>query len=122
MHAGIDNHKVPDCLELIFQQLSRTKKNYLTQDEFKRAKEFYLGQLSLALEDTMEYMLWMGESVSCLDKVYSLEQIIKEVNMVSLEQVKEVASQIFAQKIINLALIGPLAKSEKQIRSRLNLG
>jgi len=122
VHAGIDNRKVPDCLELIFKELGKTKKSLVTKDEFKRAKEFYLGQLSLALEDTMEYMLWMGESVACLDKVYSLEQIIKEVSRVSLLDVRAVARQIFKNEIINLALIGPLAKSEKQIYGKLNLG
>ena len=122
VHAGIDNCKVLDCLGLIFQELGRTNKTLVTRDEFRRAKEFFLGQLSLALEDTMEYMLWMGESVACLDKVYSLEQIIKEVKKVCAEDVRAVARQIFKNNIINLALIGPLAKSEKQIYSKLNLG
>ncbi|MDO8488803.1 MAG: pitrilysin family protein, partial [Candidatus Omnitrophota bacterium] len=122
VHAGIDNRKVPDCLGLIFQELGKTKKFLVAKDEFRRAKEFYLGQLSLALEDTMEYMLWMGESIACLDKVYSLEQIIKEVNAVCLEDVGVVARDIFKHEIINLALIGPLDKSEKQIYGKLNLG
>lgn len=122
VHAGIDNCKVLDCLGLIFQELGKIKKYLVTKDEFKRAKEFYLGQLSLALEDTMEYMLWMGESVACLDRVYSLEQIIKEVNNVSPLQVRTVARQIFEDKSINLALIGPLEKSEKQIYEKINLG
>ena len=122
VHAGIDNHKVQDCLGLIFTELGKTKKTLVTKDEFGRAKEFYLGQLSLALEDTMEYMVWMGESVSCLDKVYSLEQIIKEVNKLNLEDVRTVAKIIFSDKIINLALIGPLEKSQKNIYAKLNLG
>jgi len=122
VHAGIDNHKVQDCLGLIFQELSKTGRSLVAKDELKRAKEFYLGQLSLALEDTMEYMLWMGESVSCLDKVYSLEQIIKEVNKVSPEDIRAVARQIFRNEIINLALIGPLEKNQKQIYSKLALG
>jgi predicted Zn-dependent peptidase len=122
VHAGIDNRKVPDCLELVFQGLGRTKKSLVTADEFKRAKEFYLGQLSLALEDTMEYMLWMGESIACLDRVYSLEQIVKEVNRVSVEDIRLVARQIFKPEIINLALIGPLGQNEKQIYGKLNLG
>jgi len=121
VHAGIDNLKVQDCLGLILQELGKTKKTLVTKDEFKRAKEFYQGQLSLALEDTMEYMLWMGESIACLDKVYSLDQIIKEVNRVCLEDVRLVARQIFRQEIINLALIGPLGKDEKQIYHKLNL-
>jgi predicted Zn-dependent peptidase len=122
VHAGIDNRKVGDCLSLIFQELGKVRKTMVTKDEFKRAKEFYLGQLSLALEDTMEYMLWTGESIACLDKVYTLEQVIKEVNKVSMEDVRKVAAGIFDNKKINLALIGPLDKSQNDIYAKLNLG
>ncbi len=122
VHAGIDNRKVEDCLSLILQELAKVPKTLIGKDEFKRAKEFCLGQLSLALEDTMEYMLWMGESVACLDKVYTLEQIIKEVNKVSREDVRKVAGEIFQNQEINLALIGPLEKSEQNIYLKLNLG
>jgi len=122
VHAGIDNRKVQDCLGLIFQELSKVSKTIAGKDEFGRAKEFYSGQLSLALEDTLEYMLWMGESVACLDKAYTLEQIIKEVNKVNIEDIREVAAKIFNNQRINLALIGPLEKSEKNIYAKLNLG
>jgi len=122
VHAGIDNRKVADCLQLIFKELGKTRKSLVSEDEFKRAKDFYVGQLSLALEDTMEYMLWMGESIACLDKVYSLEQVVKELNQVRRQDCLEVAKQIFKDEIINLALIGPLEKSEKQLYGKLNLG
>jgi predicted Zn-dependent peptidase len=122
VHAGIDNHKVAPCLELIFKELGKVKNKLVAVDEFKRAKEFYLGQLMLALEDTMEYMLWMGESMACLDKVYTLEDVIKEVNKVNIEDLRLVARQIFKREKINLALIGPLEKDKKKIYSKLNLG
>lgn len=122
VHAGIDNRKVEDCLSVIFQELGKVRKTLMRKDEFKRAKEFCLGQLSLALEDTMEYMLWMGESVACLDKAYTLEQVIKEVNKVSMEDVRKVARSIFDNRKINLALIGPLGQSEQNIYAKLNLG
>jgi predicted Zn-dependent peptidase len=122
VHAGIDNRKVVPCLELIFKELGKIKNKLVTADEFKRAKEFYLGQLMLALEDTMEYMLWMGESMACLDKVYTLKEVIKEVNKVDIEDLRKVAQQIFKHEKINLALIGPLEKEKKMIYAKLNLG
>jgi predicted Zn-dependent peptidase len=94
----------------------------VTFDEFKRAKEFYLGQLMLALEDTMEYMLWMGESMACLDKVHTLEEVVKEVNKVNIEELHQVGQQVFKREKINLALIGPLEKEKKSIYAKLNLG
>jgi len=122
VHAGIDNHKVVPCLELIFKELGKIKNNPVSIDELKRAKEFYLGQLMLALEDTMEYMLWMGESMACLDKVYTLEEVVKEANKTSIEDLQKVAQQVFKREKINLALIGPLEKEKKRIFARLNLG
>ncbi len=122
VHAGIDNHKVVPCLELIFKELAKIKNKLVTVDEFRRAKEFYLGQLMLALEDTMEYMLWMGESMACLDKIYTLKDVIEEVNNVRIEDLRKVAQQIFKREKINLALIGPIEKEKKRIYSKLNLG
>ncbi|MCG2714231.1 MAG: insulinase family protein [Candidatus Omnitrophica bacterium] len=122
VHAGIDNAKILPCLELIFQELGKTKKKLVNVDEFKRAKEFYLGQLMLALEDTMEYMLWMGESTACLDKVYTLQDVINEVGKVNIEDLRQVAGQIFKQERINLALIGKTGKEQKNIYAKLNLG
>ena len=122
VHAGIDNAKILPCLELIFQELGKTKKKLVNVDEFKRAKEFYLGQLMLALEDTMEYMLWMGESTACLDKVYTLQNVINEVGKVNIEDLRQVAGQIFKQERINLALIGKIGKEQKNIYAKLNLG
>jgi len=121
IHAGIDNRKVGDCLQLIFKELAKTRKSLISKGEFKRAKDFYLGQLSLALEDTLEYMLWMGESMACLDKVYSLEEVIKELKRVSCQDCQEVARRIFREEAVNLALIGPLEKQEKEIYRKLSL-
>jgi len=121
VHAGIDNRKVGDCLELIFKELGKVKKSHVSKDEFKRAKEFYLGQLMLTLEDTMEHMLWIGETCACLDKVYLLPDIIREVNQVTPEDLKQAAELIFKEEKINLALIGPLNKEKKEIYQRLKI-
>jgi predicted Zn-dependent peptidase len=121
VHAGIDNRKVPECLDLILRELGKVKKSLVSEGEFRRAKEFYLGQLSLAREDTMEDMLWMGESVSCLDKVFSFSQVAQAVKNISRGDLRLLACRIFKTGLLNLALIGPLAKDEKTIYRRLTL-
>lgn len=121
VHAGIDNRKVIDALQLILKELKDIKLNLVDKDEFKRAKEFYLGQLMLALEDTLDHMLWIGESMAALDRTYSLLDIIKEVNEVDREDVRMLAKQIFKRENLNIALIGPLKDSQKQIHSQLQM-
>lgn len=121
VHAGIDNRKVPEALKLILKELQKCKHQQVKTDEFRRAKEFYMGQLMLALEDTLDHMLWIGETTATLDKTYSLDDIIKEVNRVKREDVEQVGERIFKKENLNLALIGPLRKSEDKIRSELGI-
>ena len=121
VHAGIDNHKVAEAIKLILQELSMAKDKLVSLDEFKRAKEFYLGQLLLALEDTLDHMLWIGESTVTLDRTFTLPEIIKEVNKIKREDIREVARYIFKEKSLNLALIGPLKDKKQEISSYLHI-
>ncbi len=121
VHAGIDNRKVKDAIKLILKELKKVKDKLITTAEFKRAKDFYLGQLMLALEDTFDHMLWIGESTATLDKVYSLKDIINEVQKIKQQDIQQVAKYIFQEKKLNLALISPLKDSEQVIYDQLCL-
>ncbi len=121
VHAGIDNHKVNAAIEVIFKELEKVKHRLVSVGEFKRAKEFYLGQLALALEDTMDHMLWIGESTVSLDKTHSLNQIIKEAGKIKREDLRCVAQGIFKKENINLALIGPLEDKRDAIFNQLHI-
>ncbi len=120
VHAGVDNNKVTQALKLIFTQLRRAKAETVSLSEFTRAKDFFLGQLMLALEDSMDRMLWIGESTTSLDKTYSLKEVIREVNKVKINELREAAKLIFKKENLNLALIGPLKASEEHIKKEID--
>jgi len=121
VHAGIDNQKINAAVDLILKELKKIKKELISQDEFRRAKEFYLGQLLLSLEDTLDHMLWIGESTATLDRVYSYKDILKEINRLSRQDIKNVAQYLFKEEKLNLALIGPLEDKSEEIFSQLKL-
>lgn len=121
VHAGIDNRKVRESVILILKELNKTKKELVSEGELKRAKEFYSGQLTLMLEDTLDEMLWIGESASALDRAYSLDEIIKQIKKVKLGDLLEVSRRIFKEENINLALIGPLDDQRDKIKNALVL-
>ncbi|MFA4889227.1 MAG: pitrilysin family protein [Candidatus Omnitrophota bacterium] len=121
VHAGIDNRKVEQTISVILKELEIAKAGLVGMDEFRRAKEFYLGQLSLALEDTLDHMLWLGESMLMQDRTLSLKDLIRQVNKVTRFDLREAARQIFRQEKINLSLIGPLQAREQNIIQELRL-
>lgn len=107
IHAGMDNKKVYKGIEVILKELNKLKKDFVKKDELKRAKEYFLGQLSLALEDTLDHMFWIGEATVTLNKIYSIEEVKRGIEEVSLEDLMELARNLFNQNSLNLALIGP---------------
>ncbi|RJO64682.1 MAG: insulinase family protein [Candidatus Omnitrophota bacterium] len=115
VHAGIDTSKLKEAVSVILSELHKIKLAQVKASELKRAKDFYLGQLELALEDTLDRMLWIGESVITQDKVYTLEEIIKEIRYIKANDVREAARFIFREEKLNLAVIGPVKESREDL-------
>ena len=109
INAGVDNKKLARSVEIIMKELKRIKKTRVKNDEFQRAKDFYKGQLSMALEDTMTRMLWVGEKLITNDINYNIDEVIDSVNLVTLDMVMELARRIFRENNMNVAIVGPLA-------------
>ena len=114
IRAGVDNHKIVEAVELILKVLEKIAKNGVTDDELKRAKDYYTGQFQLALEDTQDYMLWIGETLISNDMVRTLEDVLKKIRQVTTVDIKRVARTILPLQKMNLAVVGPLNEAQNK--------
>ncbi|MFC1631973.1 M16 family metallopeptidase [Candidatus Omnitrophota bacterium] len=122
VHAGIDNKRVLEALEVILAELRKIKKENIEKEELDRAKEYYMGQVMLALEDTSEHMLWLGENLISLNKFLYLQEVIRQVKKIQACDLTRLANQILQNRSLNLAIIGPLKENmESKIKQRLAL-
>lgn len=112
--AGVDNRKITEAVRLIFKELFNLKKNPPRQSELKRAKEYFTGQFLMALEDSLEHMLWLGEHVIALNKLPDTKKILKEIQGVHLKDIERVADKIIANKSVYLAIVGPIKDEDKR--------
>jgi len=114
--AGIKNGKFCEAVEVILSELNKIKKELPSDSELKRAKEFYSGQMLMALEDTADHMMWLGEQVVLRDTYMSADEVLKNINKATLEDLMRVADKFFKSEKLNLAVIGPVNdKDKKQI-------
>lgn len=121
IEAGIDTKKTIEALVVILKELKKTTKEYFGPDEIKRAKEFYLGQLDLGLENSMNHMLWMAESVVCLGRTRTPAEVIERVEKITADDLRRVAGEVFQTKNLNLAVVGPRVDTlENDFRRELN--
>ena len=107
--AGVDHKKSQEALSVIVQQLERMCSEPVSADELRRAKDFYLGQLDLGLENSMNRMLWIGESVVTLGRCRKPEEVMAGIEKVTAEDLCRVAQGIFKTGSLNLAVVGSAA-------------
>ena len=122
VRAGVDNTRLVKALELIVKELEKICRSGVKENEFKRARDYLLGQLVLGLEDTMEHMLWMGESVMIRERIRTLKEIISRFKKVPLAQIKKVAKEVLKPSCFNLSLVGPVSDAQrKRIRTLIGV-
>ena len=112
--AGVENKKAPLAIQVILQELGKLVRKPVFEEELRRAKDYYLGQFLMGLEDTLDRLLWVGEKVLYGEKVPSREEIAREVEKVRAEDIQKVARHIFRTARVNLTLIGPLKEKEQE--------
>ena len=113
VNAGLEHKKLPVVIELILKELKTARKELVRKDELDRAKEYYAGNLLLSMEDTLDYMIWLGQKLITDDKIYTPDEILKKVRKVNLDDLKRVANDYFKDSNLNLALVGPIKDQDK---------
>jgi len=122
INAGVDAKKAPESIKVILGELEKVKSEEISQSELRRAKEYYIGQLLLALEDTSDHMLWMGESLVTLGRTVHPSEAVKKVGGIKAGELKEVARRLFRHDVLQFAAIGPQNEKERRRIKRILLG
>lgn len=105
--AGLEKTKLTEALSVILKELEKLKNDLMDEKELERAKEYFLGQFMLSLEKTMNNMLWAGENLLCSGNIPTKEEIVQKIQAVTPQKIREVSQEIFVDKKLNMALIGP---------------
>ncbi|MBF0595115.1 MAG: insulinase family protein [Candidatus Omnitrophica bacterium] len=111
--AGVDNKKIIEAVELILKVLRQLKRGSIKENEFVRAREYFLGQFVLGLEDTMEHMMWIGESMIERDRIRTLGEVVYRVNALTPDDIQRVAGDVLKERRLNLAVVGSLKEDQE---------
>lgn len=105
--AGVDVKRVKSAVEAIVAEYKKIKGEAVPKKELDKAKEFLKGKLVLRLEDSEEYAHLIGKYELLHGRAKSPEEIIKAIDKVSAEDVARVSEDLFCEKRLRLAVIGP---------------
>ena len=80
---------------LIFREIDKLKKQKLSPTQLHHTKQQIMGQMAMAEENNISFMLMMGKSLLDMQKVESLKEVFGQVEQVTAEDILEVANEIF---------------------------
>ncbi len=114
--AGIDKKNLTKVTELILKELRSLKKEGVSKDELKRAKDYLKGSLVLGLESTASRMSWLARSEFYYGKTLTIDEIFRRIDKISQDDIIEFSNECFQDNYMNLAVIGDFKEDESPIK------
>ena len=111
VYAATGRKKAEEVVSLILEHLSQIPKD-LRQEELDKAKEQLKGNLILGLESTSTLMQNIAKQEIYLGRHYTPEEIIAEIDAVSLSGLKDTARMVMEGKSPVLSLLGPIESTK----------
>ncbi|KKT34799.1 MAG: Peptidase M16 domain protein [Parcubacteria group bacterium GW2011_GWA2_44_12] len=107
VRAGVDNVRFEMALKKIMAELREIRAKGVLQKELEKAKDYLRSKLNLSLETSSDVAFWLGEQEMVEGAIKTKQQILKEINAVTLADISRIALDIFRNDKLNLAVIGP---------------
>ncbi|MCK4663830.1 MAG: insulinase family protein [Bacteroidales bacterium] len=95
IYFGTDNGNLEKCINVITKELKKVKEQKLGKLQLHKAKKQLIGQIAIASENYSSLMQSIGKSYLLFDKVDTLDEIAKKIELISAEDIQNIANEIF---------------------------
>jgi predicted Zn-dependent peptidase len=107
MYAGTDPERVEETVEALVGELRKLRDVPVPEEELRRTKELRQGRLLMGFEDSRSVAAWIGSQEATYGEIKTPEEVMAKIEAVTVEDVQELARELFRPERLNLALIGP---------------
>lgn len=118
--AGVNHDKLEVTIETILNEYRKISREKVSQKELQNAKEYIKGKSVMGFESSDEVAMFFVDQETKKKKIMTLPEIFKNIDKVTENDILRVAKDVFQNKKLNLAVIGP-HKNEKKLKKILNL-
>lgn len=104
IYFGCDHSSKKRCINLVFKELEKLRKNKLTGSQLAAAIKQLKGQLGIAHEQSENIALGMGKSFLHFDKYDNLPIIYGKLDALTPEFLLEIANEVFDEKKLSILI------------------
>ena len=106
IYAGMNPEHRDTFLKLVMEEIKILIKHGISEEELAKSKEQLKGSYILGLESTSSRMNSLGKSELMLGKVYTPEEVLKKIDEVNNEIVREIIEKVFQMEKMSIAVVG----------------
>ena len=114
--AGVDNKRIEEVIQAILIECKKLKEISVEEDELNKVKECLIGNMKLSLESSDDIANFFGGQELLKHEIKSVEDRANEIRKVTAKEIKALANDIFQDKKLNLALVGPFKDKAKFLK------
>lgn len=118
--AGVNHDKLKVTIETILNEYRRIATEKVSKKELQNAKDFIKGKSVMGFESSDEVAMFFVDQEAKKKKIMTLPEIFKNIDKVTESDILRVAKDVFQNKKLNLAVIGP-HKDGKKLEKILKL-
>jgi predicted Zn-dependent peptidase len=108
VYAAIGPRQAQKTLDIVVAEMALMKKKKVPHRELETAKEQLKGSIVLSLESTSGRMMRLARSTFTLGRVENLQTILKKIDEVTADEIKQLARDLFREESLNVIALGPI--------------
>lgn len=105
--CSTDKNRFMYCLKTLSEEIQHLKNHGVEGGELESAKTSLQGGMLMGMESTNNRMIRLARSEIYQGKIEPMEEIAGRIESVSMQKIREVIDDVFSDRSITLALIGP---------------
>jgi predicted Zn-dependent peptidase len=106
VYVGTRPDNVGEAVDVIAAELRRLEEEPVSPQELRRAKENVKGRTVLSMESTLSRMTRLGGALLTDVPLMSLDEIVAAIDAVTLDDVTELARELYAPERLSAAAVG----------------
>lgn len=118
--SGVEHPNLLETLSVILGEYRRIASELVEEAELTKAKEHMKGGIALAFEGSDDIIEYLVTQETLREKITLPREVAAKIDAVTAQDVLRVAQDIFQNKKLNLAVIGPHV-SRAKLESMVNL-
>jgi len=108
IYFGTDKEKSEKAMQLIRKEMSKLKKNPLTEVQLHKAQNKFIGQIALGEENRIGLIIAMAKSLLDYSQIDSLDTVFNKIRQVSVADMSQIINEVFDESQWTTLLFNPV--------------